>query len=187
LHYYFADIMVNLFEAPPTGYHFQGQAPKINPATGHPTKLARFIEDDKVNRKDKYLDLFCKNKADIEGKPQITCLCCGKMIACFYYKSGDNYDMANFFRHIQSKHPEQLSPADQLSVIVDKPSEKLGIAAMLVGQFSYSTNKAKSITLQKKKVTLAIANMVAQKGSFPFKMVEDPAFRAGVRKRDRRG
>ncbi len=78
LHYLSTDIMVNLFETPPVGFHYHGQLPKINPASGAPSKLARFIEDDKVNRKIKYVDLFCKYKEDIAGKPQVTCLCCLK-------------------------------------------------------------------------------------------------------------
>jgi hypothetical protein len=99
-----------------------------------------------------------------------------------YYKNSEEFDLGNLFRHLQSKHPEQLSPADQtITNAVDKPPVKLGIGAMLAGGFSYVSGKVNSITLQKKKVTTAIASMVAEKGSFPFKLVECPAFRAGVR------
>ncbi len=52
---------------------------------------------------------------------------------------------------------------------------------MLAGGLSYSKNKANDTTSLKKKVTTAIASMVADKGSFPFQMIEDPAFRNGVR------
>ena len=127
MHYLSTDIMVNLFETPPVGFHYHGQIPKINPASGAPSKLARFIEDDKVNRKIKYVVLFCKYKVDIEGKPQVTCLCCLKAFACLYYKNSEEFDLANLFRHLQSKHPEQLSPADQTI------TNAVGIAAMLAG------------------------------------------------------
>jgi hypothetical protein len=182
LHYLSTDIMVNLFETPPVGFHYHGQLPIINPASGAPSKLARFIEDDKVNRKIKYVDLFCKYKLDIADKPQVTCLCCLKTFACGYYKNSEEFDLTNLFRHLQSKHPEQLSPSDQTVIdTVETPPVKLGIAAMLAGGLSYSKNKANNTTTLKKKVTTAIASMVADKGSFPFQMIEDPAFRNGVR------
>jgi hypothetical protein len=71
--------MVNLFESPPEGFHYKKQTPRINPKTGLLSKLARFIANDKENRKIKYADLFCKYKPDIDGKPQVACFC-GKNI-----------------------------------------------------------------------------------------------------------
>jgi hypothetical protein len=153
--------MVNLFETPPVGFHYHGQIPKINPASGAPSKLARFIEDDKVNRKIKYVDLFIKYKLDIADKPQVTCLCCLKTFACLYYKNSEEFDLVNLFRHLQSKHPEQLSPADQTVIdTVETPPVKLGIAAMLAGGLTFPKIKANKTTSLKKKVTTAIISII---------------------------
>jgi hypothetical protein len=98
-------------------YHYRGELPKR--FDGNVSRLARFIDNEEtLSRKEKYIDLYiCEDVSDVKkGKltPRLLCLVCRERINCFY--NNTNLDFTNFFNHLLSKHPSELTIKDQETV-----------------------------------------------------------------------
>lgn len=115
-----------------THYHYRGHRPGTC-GDGKPTKLARHIENENsLSQAEKYCDLYIVREEVCNGKrqPVLHCLVysyfqrfltpcnvliqiCDKPKKCGYTSNGKHLIFKNFFNHLQSVHPQELTPSDQ--------------------------------------------------------------------------
>jgi hypothetical protein len=101
----------------PDGFHYPNQVPKLLP-NGKTTVLCRYIADEKsMTRKEKYRHMFYDHGDNENGKSVMLQCVCGASIVCLKYVgprlgSDGGYDIGNMFRHIQAKHPFEITYAD---------------------------------------------------------------------------
>jgi len=188
------------------GFHYRGQPPTVG-GDGQPSLLAHYHPGKKGTVRDRYGHLFSQQKdKDDNLLASVTCLCCRVAVAVkFNSSSSKEVDLTNFSRHLENFHRSELTPTDQLTARVAKKEEKKqdqlsgakrkagdsggsgggGAAAgginTIGAQWAKHSNGASGSTVMKRKVTTALANMIANNGAFPLSMIEDADFRDGVR------
>lgn len=172
----------------PAGFHYRGEEPQ-ELSSDNFSKLARrcSFAELKQSRKERYRDLY-RRIGDVKGKPVIMCVC-GKTYSCAYNKNcaapSDDIDIGNYFAHVKSVHPWELTAKDQgeaAAIANGPPKGTLLTPGAFTGTgFSSSAGKL-TPTAVKKRVCHELASMIANKGSFPLSMVEDVAFREGLRR-----
>ena len=172
----------------PAGFHYRGQ-PMVQLEDGKFSVLVHQIDDEKnQTKKDKYRHLWCRVE-DTGENPMYRCFC-GEQKSCSYYKNSSkskdegNIDIGNIYRHVKSKHPHELSREDFGTATETAAASASAAAVPSKANFFVpkATSQKHPMSKVKADVRAALAEMIADKGSFPFSMVEDPHFRAGVRK-----
>jgi hAT family C-terminal dimerisation region len=170
----------------PDGFHYRGQEPKTvttvdknGKAITSVSRLARYVPDEnKKNLKEKYFDLFCFIRDEGESKkPVCMCTCCGKEVITTYSKGiNRQIDISNMVKHWKSLHISELTPKDQ------GQSEAKAFASSPFEQAKRNSKTGKRSPSEiKTMVSSALAEMIIRKGTFPISMVDDAAFREGVR------
>lgn len=167
----------------PEGYHYHGQPPVIDGTTV--SKLARFISDEEaMDQKSRYSSLWVllRNEPRLLGAPipVVSCLVCGNELKCASNQNG-LLNFTNFFKHLQNKHPTELTPKDQ------KVSKDVVAAVVVpVGLLNPAVWAAKPkdniVQKSKKAVRDAIAEMCLTDGKFPFTLVENEHMRSAIRR-----
>lgn len=167
-------------------YHFRGEVPKI--VDGQPSRLARRDFPGK-DRNEIYADIYCYLQDEIPRGPSssakqvpvLLCLLCRQKRKVSYTNSG-NLDISNFLSHLKTKHPTELTIADQLKggISDEKADGKFDPQPKLTAE-SFTLPKPETPNDIKSKVSDCIAQMIANHGSFPISLTEDVHFRSGVR------
>ena len=152
--------------------------------------LVHQIDDEKKKtKKDKYRHLWIRVE-DTGENPVYLCFC-GESKVCSFYKNNSkskdesNIDIGNMLRHVKTKHPHELSREDCDTATETAAASASATATALTTKahnFFVPRTTQQQPALVKAAVRAALAEMIANNGSFPFTMVENPHFREGVRK-----